>query len=379
LRRIAEKHDVWIASFLNSSVAKEDLAHMSEFCAGLITAPEPRMHTLAHLPGLLRYGLAGKPLELKFYYSENLAAQIRQLTSTVQFDVVQIENPYMAPYIEVLDTRRPSVKLLDLHDATYDQHAQISRLPYSYGAVRQIRFWLNSVLMRRWEPKYAERFDGCIAVSERDRHTLIAANPRLHIDVIPNGVDTTRYEPLKAAEEANSLLFIGTMSYPPCSDAALLLCQELLPRVRQHMGYTQAWVVGAEPPPVIVGLNGNGIQVTGRVDDVVPYYRKCAVCAVPLRAGGGTRLKILEAMALGRPVVTTKIGCEGLDVADGEHLLIADSVELFVEQTVRLLTDGVLYQRIASNARRLVVDRYDWDQIATKLMWCYSQLLDQSG
>jgi glycosyltransferase involved in cell wall biosynthesis len=180
------------------------------------------------------------------------------------------------------------------------------------------------------------------------------------------------------AEAPNSLLFIGTMSYAPCTDAALYLCQEVLPGIRQRLGDIQAWLVGAEPPPTIVKLNGNGIHVTGRVDDVIPYYAKGAVCVIPLRAGGGTRLKILEAMALGRPVVSTTIGCEGLDVVDGEHILIADSAELFVEQTVRLLTDKVLYQKIATNARRLVVDRYDWDAIAAKLEQVYIGLITGS-
>ena len=383
LRRIAAKHEVWLASMLEAPAATEEVAHLSEFCAGLITAPEPRMHTLAHLPGLLRCGLAGKPLELKFHDSERFAADIRRITDAVRFDLVQIEHSFMARYIETLSTCPPSKHILDFQNTTFEQHGQISRL--RIGRARQIRAWVYSVLMRRWEPRYAERFDGCTTVSEDDRHILISANPRLRIDVIPNGVDTTLYKPLMLPEAMDSLLFIGTMSYAPCTDAALYLCQEVLPRVRQHLSDTQAWLVGAEPPPMIVKLNGNGIHVTGRVADVTPYYAKCAVCVVPLRAGGGTRLKILEAMALGRPVVSTSIGCQGLDVVDGEHLLIADTAELFVEQTVRLLTDKVLYQRIATNARRLVVDRYDWDAIAAKLEKVYfglvtgSDLLHQDG
>jgi polysaccharide biosynthesis protein PslH len=377
LRRIAAKHEVWLASLLEAPPAAAEIAHLNEFCAGLITAPEPRMHKLAHLPRLLRYGLAGMPLELKFHYSERFAAQIRQLTDAVRFDVVHIEHSHMAPYIEALGTRHPSKHLLAFHNTTYDQYAQISRL--GIGRALQIRAWINSVMMRRWEPKYAERFDRCTTVSEQDRHMLMSANPHLRIDVIPNGVDTTLHQHLVAAETAKSLLFVGTMSYAPCTDAALYLCHSILPEVRQHLSDTQAWLVGAEPPPMIAKLNGNGIHVTGRVDDVIPYYEKCAVCVVPLRAGGGTRLKILEAMALGRPVVSTSIGCEGLDVVDGEHLLIADSVELFVERTVRLLTDKMLYERIATNARRLVIGWYDWDVIAAKLLRTYADLLNQNS
>jgi len=112
------------------------------------------------------------------------------------------------------------------------------------------------------------------------------------------------------------------------------------------------------------------------VDDVAPYYRRSTVCVVPVRTGGGTRLKILEAMALGRPVVSTTIGCEGLDVADGEHLLIADSPEQFAEKTVRLLTDRALCRHITTAARQLVVTRYDWDVITGQLMQVYAEMVE---
>jgi glycosyltransferase involved in cell wall biosynthesis len=164
------------------------------------------------------------------------------------------------------------------------------------------------------------------------------------------------------------------MNYVANFDAVLYFCSEILPRIRRVVSEVEVWVVGADPPPEVRRLSGDGVHVTGRVDDVVPYYRRSSVCVVPLRAGGGTRLKILEAMALGRPVVSTTIGCEGLDVVDGEHLLIADSPEQFADKTVRLLTDRASYQRITTKARQLVVDRYDWDVVARQLLEIYSEM-----
>ena len=117
--------------------------------------------------------------------------------------------------------------------------------------------------------------------------------------------------------------------------------------------------------------------MTGYVIDPVPYYRNATACIVPLRAGGGTRLKILEAMALGRPVVTTSLGCEGLEVKDGEHLLIGDTAEDFARQVIRLLKDVVLRQRVVAAARRLVEQRYDWPMIATKLLRTYDEIRAQ--
>jgi glycosyltransferase involved in cell wall biosynthesis len=231
--------------------------------------------------------------------------------------------------------------------------------------------------MGYWEPRYAERFDRCTTVSEVDQRLLMNANPRLHVDVIPNGVDIEKYQPLPSPREnvSASLMFIGNMGYPPCADAALYFCSEIFPLIRQAINAAELWIVGRDPGTEVLQLNSGNIHVTGRVDDVVSYYRQSPICVVPLRAGGGTRLKILEAMALGRPVVSTTIGCEGLNVIDGEHLLIADTPEQFAEKTVLLLSDRQLYQHISANGRQLVETCYSWDKIAERLMEVYTEMV----
>jgi glycosyltransferase involved in cell wall biosynthesis len=170
-------------------------------------------------------------------------------------------------------------------------------------------------------------------------------------------------------------MFIGSMSYPPCIDAALYFCNEILPLIRRAVPGVSCHIVGRDPPSEVRRLTGPGLVVTGRVPDVVPCYRESTVCVVPLRAGGGTRLKILEAMALGRPVVSTTIGCEGLDVVHGEHLLIADTPEAFATSTVRLVTQPALARSLCANARQLVEARYSWDPIANRLMEVYEGMV----
>jgi glycosyltransferase involved in cell wall biosynthesis len=213
-----------------------------------------------------------------------------------------------------------------------------------------------------------------VTVSESDRRLLVAANPRLQVDVVPNGVDTRAHRPLKQEEGSPALVFVGNMDYLPCADAVLTFCRDVLPRIRQVMAKVEMWIVGINPGPKVRALEGNGVHVTGLVEDVRPYYGRSTVCVVPLRAGGGTRLKILEAMAFGRPVVSTTIGCEGLGVVDGEHLLIADRAEDFAARTLRLLTDEKLRQSIANRARAMVESRYDWDIIAKRLMQVYAEV-----
>lgn len=374
LRRIARQHEVWLATLQYTSDEAEAVAHMQQFCHQVETVNRRRRHPLAHLPGLLRYALAGKPLELKFEHSEELAHKIRHLASMVNFDVVQIEHSHMALYLEALPWEICGKTILTFHDIVFSKYDRMYQLESKQA--RKLRLWLHSRMMRRWEPRYAQRFDCCITMSEVDRRLLITANPRLRVEVVSNGVDTKVYQPLPQEDTGPTLLFVGTISYLPCADAVLYFCREMLPRIRRMIDGVEMWIVGTNPLPEVIRLSGDDVYVTGRVDDVVPYYGRSTVCVVPLRAGGGTRLKILEAMALGRPVVSTTIGCEGLDVVDGEHLLIADSPEQFAEKTVCLLSDRALYQRITTNARQLVVTRYDWDAIANQLMQIYAEMAE---
>jgi glycosyltransferase involved in cell wall biosynthesis len=293
----------------------------------------------------------------------------------MDFDIVQIEHSRMAPYLEAIPRKSRSKSVLMFHNFTSQQYGRVSHVEQRWD--RKLRTWLHGVTMGYWEPRYAERFDRCITVSEADQDLLMKANPRLHVNVIPNGVDIEKYKPLPSpAENAPSLMFVGNMGYPPCVDAVVYFCQEIFPRIRQRIGAAELWIVGRDPRPEVLQLNGNGVHVTGRVDDVVPYYQKSTVCVVPLRAGGGTRLKILEAMALGRPVVSTTIGCEGLGVVDGEHLLVADTPEQFAEKTVNLLLEKKLYERIVVNGRKLVEVEYDWDKVAENLMQVYEKMVE---
>jgi glycosyltransferase involved in cell wall biosynthesis len=351
----------------------EGISHLQQFCSQVETVDLHRLHPLQHIPGLIRYALEGKPLELKFLYSDELAEKIVRLVAARDFDIVQIEHARMALYLEALPKNRRSKTALMFHNFTYQQYGRVSQIEHRLD--RKIRAKIDSLSMLYWEPRYAEKFDLCATVSEADRNLLLAANPRLNVEVIPNGVDVQNYQPLPGPGLAPSMLFIGNMGYPPSVDAVLYFCREIFPIILQQMPAAELWIVGRDPRAEVLQLNGKNIHVTGRVDMVVPYYQQSSICVVPLRAGGGTRLKILEAMAIGRPVVSTTIGCEGLDVIDGEHLLIADTPSQFAEKALRLLNDRQLYQYLSVNGRKLVEARYDWDKIAERLVDVYAAMV----
>jgi sugar transferase (PEP-CTERM/EpsH1 system associated) len=373
IRRLARQHRVWLFSMF-SPEGTTGVTHMEEFCERVEAIDIPRQNPVFHLPGLMRFAFTGRPLGLKFFESEIQKNKIRELTKEEQFDIVNIEPSHMALYRESLTPNLHTKQVLGFHNIAFLQYERLYH--FETTTIRKFRAWLHKVEMRHWEASYAKHFDRCTVVSEIERDLLLASNPHLVVNVIPNGVDTKIYRPLSAPDRsAPDILFIGSMDCVPVQDAAYYFTKEILPRIQVEISEIELWLVGKNPSPDLMQLNSAHVHVTGRVDDILPYYQRCAVCVVPLRAGGGTRLKILEAMALGRPVVSTTIGCEGLEVVDGEHLLIADTPEQFSEKTVRLLRDRQLYQYISSNGRRLVEVHYGWDKIADQLMGVYVEMV----
>lgn len=373
LRYIGMQNEVWYTGFVDRPEKTAGLPLMQEFCRRVETVGWRRRARVAHVPRLVQYGLRAWPLELAVYHSHELVRKVRQLTDSAKVDVVEIVGSNMALYLESLPQDLHCKSLLTFIDIQFEKANRFRHVADS--AARKMRAWLHSRMMRRWEPRYAEKFGWCVAMSEVDRQLLMAANPHLRIRVIPNGVDARAYQPLPLNSAGHSLLFIGSMSYAPNVDAVLHFCKTILPLIRRKLPDIELTIVGSHPPPSVCELGRQpNIQVLGYVEDVVPYYLRSRASVVPLRAGGGTRLKILESMALGRPVVSTSLGCEGLEMLDGEHLLIADEPSQFTDQVVRLFEDQDLYESVSRQARCLVETQYDWSVIAQKLLAVYAEL-----
>jgi glycosyltransferase involved in cell wall biosynthesis len=369
VRRLARHHQVSLVALLGTPDDEASLRHLGEFCEYVSTADHTWHSLKTEMTGMLQYFLTGKPWELRLVHSEKLAETIRQLTSQNQYDIIDIQHSRMALYREEIAPSCKAKTVLTLHNIAYMQYEIIARIQSKLS--RKLRDWLHSRALWFWEPRYAAKFDHVITMSQLDTDRLLKRNSRLTMEVIPNGVDTQKYQPLPLKENHTGLLFIGTMAYPPCADGARYFCRQILPLVDQQFPEVETWIVGADPPPDVAALSADRIHVTGRVEDILPYYQRTSICVVPLRAGGGTRLKILEAMALGRPVVTTSIGCEGLEAVNGKHLLIADDPAVFASHINRLLSDADLYRSISQSARQFVESHYGWDAIAEKLMRLY--------
>jgi len=222
-----------------------------------------------------------------------------------------------------------------------------------------------------WFAQQYERFmftpyPTVVVLSDADRNELQSLNPTLPIEVIPNGIDleffTAQEEVIR---EKATLLFVGNYEYAPNVDAAKYLAQEVLPRVRQIIPHARLQLVGNAPPPELQALASEHIEITGRVPDVRPYLARATAFVCPLRLGAGLKNKVLEALAMGIPVVATPLSVDGISVQHGESALVA-SPETIAEETIRLLNDAALQAKLSQNGRRLIEERYSWHSVANQ-------------
>jgi len=241
-----------------------------------------------------------------------------------------------------------------------------------------LRRWiceLEFAKMLRYERETVRRFDHVIAVSEHDRALMSAWTDPARVSVVPTGVDLARFKAEENAQPAGPLVvFVGAMDWQPNVDAVEYFCSEVWPTVQAKVPGAQFRIVGRNPGARIQRLASASVQITGSVLSVVEHLREAAVVVVPLRIGGGTRLKIYEAMAAGKPVISTTIGAEGLDVKHGVDIWLADDAEAFAGAVVRFLRDEDARRSLGLAAATTAAD-HDWSAVATK----FRQILQAMG
>lgn len=235
---------------------------------------------------------------------------------------------------------------------------------------------LRRVAARAVERRIFAGFDRVVLNAEPDRRCLRSLAPGLPAVVIPNGVELVA-EPVPVADRPpGGLVFVGNLAYRPNWEAARRLAREILPLVRRKVPEATLALVGADPPERVRRLAGEGVVVTGTVDDVGPWLSRARTLVSPLEWGAGMKNKILEAMAAGTPVVATPESCDGIELEHGEHALLAEGPRALAEAAVRVLSDGVLADRLAVASRRLVAARYGWPRVIDRFEALYRELTD---
>ncbi|MBI2527048.1 MAG: glycosyltransferase [Candidatus Rokubacteria bacterium] len=276
-------------------------------------------------------------------------------------DLVWAERIFVAEWLTT-DRGKTIVDLDDLESVKQNR-----RLTLEPAGPWGLALRLDNLKLRRLERRAPSRYARVVVCSNPDRR-FFPARHRGAVLVVPNGVPARLLHAPTRPRDPASLVLVGTMRYEPNVDAAMWLVREILPRVAEAVPDVRLYLVGDDLRGTLGRMHdGHRIIVTGRVDDVAPYVSRATVSLAPLRVGGGTRIKILEAFALGTPVVSTSIGAEGLDVVPGRHLRIADTPESFAAAVVDLLRDPVARESLAEAGRRLVAEWYTWEAIGTRL------------
>lgn len=366
MRHLALRHEISYLSFAEPGQTEADRTGMREVAAHLVTIPrtDRAKGTAGFYLDAGRYLADGVPYGVAKYRSAAYRVALEQLLSTGAFDAIVCD--FLPPVVN-LPQHLPCPAILFTHNVEAEiwrRHAENASNPLSRFLMTQQ--WRR---MLRFEQDALARFDLVLAVSDADRQTfnrLYAGALKTPAHVVQTGVDTTYFAPMTDRPERRAhLVFTGSMDWLPNEDGMLYFVRDILPRIRQVEPEATLSVIGRAPTPAVRRLASEaGIEVTGRVDDVRPHIADGAVYVVPLRIGGGTRLKIFEAMAMGKAVVSTTVGAEGLPVTTGQNVVIADEPARFAQAVVHLIRDAESRRRIASEARRLVVDRYDWSAVA---------------
>lgn len=296
------------------------------------------------------------------FHQRDMQVAIRRVMARHDLDAVLVESSMLWRYD--FGARTPIV--LDEHNVEFEILERTYRSERS--PVRKVYSYLEYRKFRREELAAWRQATRCVFTSERERDIMLAHRLSTPATAIPNGVDLQYLRPGDDGErDPSSVVFTGRIGYRPNTDALLYFVREMLPRIHRRRPDVVLTVAGADVPPEVQRLAGPRIVVTGAVPDMRPYWRRAAVVLVPLRFGGGTRFKILEAMGMGRPIVSTTLGCEGIDAVPGDHLLVADSPEEFADAVLRVLDDPALGRRLGERGRSLVEARYSWTRLSEDL------------
>ncbi len=376
LQYLCERHEVTLVSLVRNEQERAHAESLRRICREVYTVPFQRSRW-NDARFLLKSALTGESFILSRDTSPELHQLLRQLTAREHFDIIHADQLNMAPFAVDLPG---GARIIDQHNAVW---TIVARMAARSDLIRRIGLQIEARRLRRAEARLCARFDGMLAVSEPDYAflKLAAADAGVALPptaIIPIAIDTRSEAPVQRHSAPNMILSMATMFWPPNVDGVLWFAREVWPLVQQAVPQARVALVGSRPPETVRQLAADpAIEVPGYVADPRPYLERTAALIVPVHAGGGMRVKILEALARGLPIVSTTIGYEGIDLTPGEHLLVGDTPQTFAEALIRLLRDPELGRRLAAQGRRVAEERYDWRVVCPAIDHLYTTALQR--
>jgi len=361
--KLAQQHDVTIVGLVRPEDTQADLDRMLACCRRFIPVVRPiaPRYTPRFYWELTANLCSRLPYMVQRHTNREAIRTMQELLRNEQFDVLMCD--FLQPNLNLIP--------LSFHPKILFEHNVESMVLKRYyetahNPAVKAYFRLQWRRLFRAEKRAALHYDHCIEVSEKDCRTMQELYGVTNTSAIPTGVDVDFYRPGDPAAEGNDLVFTASMDWLPNEDGTRFFVEQVLPRIRQEVPGARFWAVGRNPSPALqrFAAEHEGIELTGTVDDVRPFIERAAVYVVPLRVGGGTRMKIFEAMAMNKAVVSTAIGAEGLPVIDGENIVLADAPGEFAGKVVKLLRDRGLRRKLGESGSRMVRENFTWDAVA---------------
>lgn len=362
LRHLAKKHSITFVCYGNPD--NPGFAAMERLGIRIVTVANltPANSNSFYL-GALANLLSVWPYSVARHHTRRFRSAVRQLIASERYDLVHCE---WTPYASYRDATGNVPMLIMAHNI--ETTVWRRRAEHASGMAERLYMKLQAAKMARFEKRSFARAARVVTVTEEEQQTANAWGARA-TSLVSNGVDTEYLRPIAEATEPNSLLFLGSLDWQPNRDALQYLLREILPRIQAVNADAKLHIVGRQPATKlreqVEGMHG--VDWVGEVPDIRPWFAQAAVVLVPLRIGGGSRIKILESLSMAKAVVTTLIGAEGLDVVSGEHCLIADTPAEFAECVAHLLRHPERADALGRNGRELVVRQYDWSRLAQNL------------
>lgn len=359
-------HQIKMLAFGKDEAAP--VAGLREYCDLSIVPHASANQPLAALLNVV----AQTPYTISKYHARQMYQQLDNVVSRLNFDVAHVDHLHMANYGVFLKARYGLPIVLRQHNLETAVMERFARTQPSAWLRAYARLQYRKLL--RYEPRLCEQFDCCAMITPEDERRLQSMSLRARTAVIPAGVDLPNPTG-NISEEPGNILFLASLDWPPNVDGFFWFFENVLPLIQREAPAVQVSIIGKGEAPRLQRLAHPNVRFIGFVPDVVPYLQAAQVCIVPLFAGGGMRIKILEMLAHRKSVVSTSIGCEGIAAAHGRELLIADEPKNFAEAVLAVLRDSALRLALGREARQLVEKKYAWPQISAALENIYSQCL----
>ncbi|MFZ3137578.1 MAG: glycosyltransferase family 4 protein [Thermodesulfovibrionales bacterium] len=380
LLELSKRHEVYLVSFYRDVdlLLKSDLQYaqnnLEEYCKKVFFIHCDFHNKIKKISDAAKSLMTDLPYSVRLYQSEDLGDKILDFISTYDIDLIHSDTIGLTENV-LNRINSKIVKVLNHHNIESDM--MMRRMSNEHNFLK--RFFLRNecLKLQNYEKQFCPRYDMNLVVSDIDKQRLNEITGKVETTTIENGVNCEYFAHYPRSDENDGLIFTGSLDWYPNADAMIFFCEQVWPHLKKYYPNISLTILGKNPSGHLrrIVSNDNNIHLIGHVQDVRPYVRKARIFVCPIRDGGGTRLKILDALSQGIPIVSTEIGCEGINLKHGEHVLFANTPEDFLKNISALLSDLTLANKLSEHGRRFVEEHYSFDLIGSRLSSLYENLI----